>query len=146
MTFSKPMTRSAIRAMEATWPMELVVCKRIAEVIGEGHPMAFKQMHGVEPVKKYPYGAIVAIASMPTGLRKIEVSYCHTPAFKGEDHVVGITFRAFVKKGVLQLEVPISREDFGNEDERRKLIQFIGDRLVHACAQPHGFEKTGASG
>lgn len=138
----KTMTPANVRAMEATWPLEMIVCKRIAEVIADGRPTAFQAQNGEHRFFKYKMGRIQAIA----GDRNIVVAYSHAGAFQGSEHAKGIMFRVGVKNCVSRINVTISEEDFNDADQRAKMIEFIGNRTLHAIQDPEKFHLTGAAG
>lgn len=142
------LTPANIRAMEATWPLELVVCKRIAEVIAESRPTLFKHGTGTHPTQGYRMGFIIGIANDPAWKmpRQIKVAFFHSGAFHGTDHTKGVSFRVSVRRCTAPVQVAISEEDFGLPAERDKLIEFMGNRVVHALTNPLDFEKTGAAG
>lgn len=139
----KQMTPANVRAMEATWPLEMVACKRIAEVIADGRPCAFKAQNGEHRFFKYKMGRVHAKTADG---RNIVVAYSHAGAFAGSEHAKGIMFRVGVKNCVSRINVTINEADFADEDQRAKMIEFIGNRTLHAIQNPDTFHLTGAAG
>lgn len=141
------MKRSAasIRAEEASWPQELVVCKRILEVMACGKAMQWRHGYGVHPVLKYPCGAITAQFDSSRGVIQAEVTYFHTLATDGSGQVAGVTFAAKMRGNVGRVSTAITFEDLANDEERKRFIEFMGNRMLHSMNNPEDYHLTGAS-
>jgi len=147
----KPMSPANIRAQELSWPTELVVCKKILEVVAGGKPLAYKAQYGRHKVGDYLFGAVVALFADPTntavtGYARLEAGFYHGLVECGDRAEKGVVFTATCQHAPLKLQMAVSVEDMGKESERKRIIEFMGNRLLHSVTNPRDFHKTGAAG